>query len=173
MERRTGPRNDLGRKKQRILVIDDSESIHMDFQRVLCPKKSEADQDLFRLEETLFGPERSSEESAEPEFELDSALQGQEGLAKVKQALEEGRPYALVFLDYRMPPGWNGVETLRHLRKVAPSLPVVLCSAYSDYSWEEILVELGESQSLVELRKPFDSNELYQRALALTAPQSG
>ena len=172
MERRTGPGNDLGKSKRRILVIDDSESIHKDFHRVLCPKKSGVDADLSLLEETLFGLESSSAEPAEPEFELDSALQGQEGLAKVKQALEAGRPYALVFLDYRMPPGWNGVETLRHLRKVAPSLPVVLCSAYSDYSWEEILLEFGESESLAELRKPFDSHELHRRALALTAPRS-
>ncbi|MBN1209100.1 MAG: response regulator [Myxococcaceae bacterium] len=163
----------VGKNKRRILIIDDSEPIHTDFHRVLCPKRSGAAMDLSLLEETLFGPDPSSEGPAEPEFELDSAFQGQEGLAKVKQALEAGRPYALVFLDYRMPPGWNGVETLRQLRKVAPSLPVVLCSAYSDYSWEELLLEFGESQSLMEMRKPFDGQELRRQALALTEPRSG
>jgi len=163
----------VGENKRRILIIDDSEPIHMDFHRVLCPKKSGAAKDMALIEETLFGPEFSSEGPSKPEFELDSAFQGQEGLAKVKQAVEANHPYALVFLDYRMPPGWNGIETLRHLREVAPSLPVVLCSAYSDYSWEEILLEFGESQLLVELRKPFDGEELLRRALALTEPRSG
>jgi CheY-like chemotaxis protein len=125
------------------------------------------------LEETLFGPASSSKGPSEPEFELDSAFQGQEGVARVKQAQEMGRPYALAFLDYRMPPGWNGVETLRRLREVAPSLPVVLCSAYSDYSWEEILLEFGEPQSLMELKKPFNSQELRRLALALIEPPAG
>ena len=162
----------MGENKRRILIIDDSDPIHMDFHRVLCPKKSGAAKDLSLLEETLFGSALSTEQPSEPEFELDSAFQGQEGLAKVKEAAEAGRSYALVFLDYRMPPGWNGVETLRQLRQVAPCLPVVLCSAYSDYSWEEILLEFGESQSLVELRKPFDGQELLRLALALSAHSS-
>jgi CheY-like chemotaxis protein len=123
------------------------------------------------MEEVLFGPAPSLEDSPSQLFELDSAFQGKEGLDKVRQALAEGRPYALVFLDYRMPPGWNGAETLRHLRQVAPSLPVVLCSAYSDYSWEELVREVGGAQHLRELRKPFNMHQLQHLALTLTDPQ--
>ena len=160
--------------KRRILVIDDSEAIHMDFRRILCPEQHKSRSDLDMLEEAIFGSEASSAPPpVEPMFEVDSAFQGQEGVAKVQQSLTNGRPYDLAFLDYRMPPGWNGVQTLRHLRVVAPSLRVVLCSAYSDYSWETILQEFGVSQLLSELRKPFNGQQLRQLALSLTEPWGG
>ncbi len=158
--------------KRRILVIDDSEAIHKDFTRILCPGPSEGREALANLEAALFGPAPTATAASGQVFEMDSAYQGQEGLTKVQEAIAAGRPYALIFLDYRMPPGWTGFETLRQLRKVVPSLPVVLCSAYSDYSWEELVQELGESPNLKELRKPFNKYELHQLALTLTEPQA-
>jgi CheY-like chemotaxis protein len=154
-------------KTKRILIIDDSEAIHRDFRRVLSPPRSPGRERLALLEEELLGLSSASEPAAEPAFEIDSAFQGKEGVAKVERALEQAHPYSLVILDYRMPPGWNGIETLRHLREVDSSVPVVLCSAYSDYSWDEILQEFGASPLLSELRKPFDARELRQRALSL------
>jgi CheY-like chemotaxis protein len=159
--------------KRRVLVIDDSESIHRDFRRVLCPEPTKGRDELNLLEESLFGAETAS--SPDPgglEFELDSAFQGEEGLAKVEEAVADGRPYAVTFLDYRMPPGWNGVQTLRHLWKVDPKMPVVFCSAYSDYSWEELRREFGELHRLVELKKPFNGKELRQLAIELAATQN-
>jgi CheY-like chemotaxis protein len=156
----------MSQRKRRILIIDDSEAIHTDFRRVLSPKFPSRGKALDLMESEIFGEDASDELPLEWEFEVDSAFQGQEALTLVKQAVEAGRPYDLVFLDYRMPPGWNGLETLRRLRQVAPSLPVVFCSAYSDYSWEEILHEFGKSELLVEMRKPFDSHQLRQRTLA-------
>ena len=156
-------------RKRRILVIDDSEAIHKDFVRILCPEKKQASSELDLLQDALFGTAPPSGPPAGVVFEVDSAFQGEEGLTKVKQAQGAGRPYALVFLDYRMPPGWNGTETLRHLRKVAPVLPVVLCSAYSDASWEESVRAVGPAQ-LMELRKPFNSQHLRELVLRLTEP---
>ncbi|MDY7227104.1 response regulator [Hyalangium rubrum] len=147
--------------KKRILIIDDSEAIHHDFRRLLCPERKEGRKALDLMEEALFGT-APTESPPELDFEVDSALQGQEGLEKVRQAQEAGHPYDLAFLDYRMPPGWNGVETLRHLRKVAPKLPVVLCSAYSDYSWEQILEEFPETGPLTELRKPVNRDQVRE-----------
>jgi CheY-like chemotaxis protein len=155
--------------KRRILIIDDSEAIHTDFRRVLTPEKSKRQGLLDSMEEELFGTQRST--PAEPEFDVDSALQGQEAIALVERALAEGRPYTLIFLDYQMPPGWNGMETLRQLRKIAPTVPVVFFSAYSDYSWEQITQEFGSASPLVELRKPFNSLELRHLALTLSAPR--
>lgn len=155
--------------KRRILIIDDSEAIHIDFRRVLAPEKSKSQGLLDALEQEIFGTQPNA--PAEPEIDLGSALQGQEALTLVKQALDEGRPYTLVFLDHQMPPGWNGVETLRQLRKLDPSLPVVFFSAYSDYSWEEITAEFGISPLLVEMRKPFNSVEMRRLALSLSDPK--
>jgi CheY-like chemotaxis protein len=155
--------------KKRVLVIDDSEAIHTDFRRILSPEQRRRG-DIDLLEEALFGPAPSRTTSpSEPEFEVDSAFQGQEGLAKIRASLEAHQPYALVFLDYRMPPGWNGAETLRRLREVAPSVRVVLCSAYSDYSWAELVREFKDLQLLKELRKPFNGQEVRELALSLAA----
>lgn len=156
--------------RRRLLVIDDSEAIHTDFRRILSPRPCPVRSDLDALTESLFGPSPGAAVS-EPEFEVDSAYQGQEGVARIREAQEAGRPYALVFLDYRMPPGWNGAETLRRLREVAPGLRVVLCSAYTDYAWEELLREFGEPEALKELRKPFNGQEVRKMALTLTESQ--
>ncbi|WP_309897241.1 response regulator [Archangium sp.] len=158
--------------KTRILVIDDSEAIHTDFRRLFSTEQRKGSDELDELETALFGPTppRAAQRDTS-DLEVDSAFQGQEGVAKVREALAEGRPYSLVFLDYRMPPGWNGAETLRHLRKVAPTLRVVLCSAYSDYSWGSLVQEFGESELLREMRKPFNGQELRQLVLSLTAPR--
>src|SRR5690349_20122474 len=107
-------------RKRRILVIDDSEDIHKDIARSLCPEPLAGAEEFAQLESDLFGESSTSSGASDELFELDSAYQGQEGLAKVQEALVSKRPYSLVFLDYRMPPGWNGFETLRHLRTVAP-----------------------------------------------------
>ncbi|HEX3729234.1 MAG TPA: response regulator, partial [Opitutaceae bacterium] len=101
-------------------------------------------------------------------FNVDSAYQGREGLALVQKAVEAGHPYAMAFVDVRMPPGWDGVETTIELWKVAPDLQIVICTAYSDYSWEEMLAKIGGSDRLVILKKPFDTIEVLQLANALT-----
>ncbi|MGO9896034.1 MAG: ATP-binding protein [Bryobacteraceae bacterium] len=148
---------------RRILVIDDVEEIHEDLRKILAP----GPRDAIELEEDeafLFG--------AAPmetiHFEVDSAYQGQEGLEKVRQALSEGRPYAMAFVDIRMPPGWDGVETIARIWQVDPNLQAVVCTAYSDYSWHDMHKRLGHSDSLLILKKPFDSIEVIQLAHALS-----
>jgi CheY-like chemotaxis protein len=151
---------------RRLLVIDDSEAIHTDFRRILTDEPLKSRGELEAMADALFGPEAAlSSAPARATVEVDFAYQGQEGVARVREALAAGRPYDLIFLDYRMPPGWNGAETLRHLRQVAPTLPVVLCSAYSDYSWDELQAEFGVSRLLRQLRKPFNRQQVRELAL--------
>jgi PAS domain S-box-containing protein len=152
-------------KNRRILVIDDSERIHEDFRAVLGP--TDADTAAFHEAKTaIFGKVPNVSEHVD--FELDSALQGRDGLERVRQALREGRPYAMAFVDIRMPPGWDGVETIRRIWQVYPELEVVICTAYSDYDWNEIIAKLGQTDRLLILKKPFDNVEVYQLASALT-----
>jgi diguanylate cyclase (GGDEF)-like protein len=148
---------------RRILIIDDTPSIHQDFRKILGPD-TEDEQSLAGTEETLFGtpkPDRLT-------FQLDSAYQGQEALELVKRAQAEGRPYAMAFTDMRMPPGWDGLETVEQLWKVDPYLQIALCTAFSDYSWEEMAERLEYGDQLLVLKKPFDSVEIRQMASALT-----
>jgi CheY-like chemotaxis protein len=149
----------------RILIIDDNASIHEDFRKILGPDQDQnAGLDLVKAR--MLGEDPSV--SLRSGFVIDSAFQGQEGLAMARQAAEEGNPYALAFVDVRMPPGWDGVETIGQLWRCCPELQIVVCSAYSDYSWEEMIHQLGHSPNLVVLRKPFDNTEVLQLAHALT-----
>ena len=150
----------------RILIIDDNPSIHDDFRKVLGSAGGEKLKDLEDDEAALFGAPKS--EAAGIEFELVSAFQGQEGLEAVRAAAQAGKPFALAFVDVRMPPGWDGIETIARIWKEFPELQVVICTAYSDYSWNDITTALGASDSVLILKKPFDSVEVLQMAHALT-----
>jgi PAS domain S-box-containing protein len=150
----------------RILVVDDNESIHRDIRKILCP--AGLPQDILEAEAELFGQSDATKPQPRSSFLIESALQGQEGLEMLKQALSESRPYAMAFVDVRMPPGWDGIETIRHLWNSAPDLQVVICSAFSDHSWDDIVRNLGYSDNFVILKKPFDNIEVLQLAHALT-----
>jgi diguanylate cyclase (GGDEF)-like protein len=149
---------------RRILIIDDTPSIHDDFGRVLSGHGETSEVDA--AERELFGQAAAAPQEAS--FEIDSAYQGREGLEKVAAAVAAERPYALAFVDMRMPPGWDGVETIREIWKVDPRLQIVICTAYSDYAWDEVLGKLGVEDRLLVLKKPFDNIEVAQLASALT-----
>ena len=150
--------------KVRLLIVDDTPAIHDDFRKSLLSAESPA---LDQAEEALFGDAGTRRQPRDC-FELDSAYQGQEGLELVRQARAKARPYAVAFVDIRMPPGWDGIETIQRLWEVDPELQVVICTAYSDYSWSDIVRRLGQSDSLIILKKPFDTVEVLQLAHALS-----
>ena len=150
----------------RILVIDDNKDIHEDFRKILSRQKKAAVGDLTEAEAVLFDEEAPNFDL--PEFQIDSAFQGQEGLDSIEKSLQQDCPYAMAFVDVRMPPGWDGVETTAQIWQKYPDLQVVICTAYSDYSWEEMLKRLGYSDRLVILKKPFDSIEVLQLAISMT-----
>jgi diguanylate cyclase (GGDEF)-like protein len=99
---------------------------------------------------------------------MDSAMQGRDGVELARAALAEGRPYSVAFVDMRMPPGWDGLETVEQLWKIDPDVQVVICSAYTDYDWLELLARLGHSDKLIVVKKPFEPIEILQCANALS-----
>ena len=151
---------------RRILVIDDNKAIHRDFRKILAPAKALAGT-LAADEAELFGASEAPAVKL-PSFEIDTACQGQEGLELIEAALRENRPYAMAFVDVRMPPGWDGVETTAQIWAKYPDLQVVICTAYSDYTWDDMLKKLGYSDRLVILKKPFDNIEVLQLAISMT-----
>ena len=151
------------RTNRRILIIDDTPSIHEDFRKILGAE-TDGEQTLAGAEEALFGTVPLDRLT----FQLDSAYQGQEALDLVTRALAEGRPYAMAFTDMRMPPGWDGLETIEQLWKADPHLQIALCTAFSDYTWEDMAERLEFGDQLLVLKKPFDSLEIRQMASALT-----
>jgi diguanylate cyclase (GGDEF)-like protein len=121
---------------------------------------------LALLEADLFGDAKSN--TSRPNFDIDSAYQGQEAVAMVRQALLDRRPYAMAFVDMRMPPGWDGLETIEHLWAVDPDVQIVICSAHTDYDWSEVVDRLKHPDKLLVLRKPAEPIEVLQCATALT-----
>ena len=157
--------------RRRILVIDDNRAIHEDFAKIF-ERRSPAAAVLKELEDDLFSDD-AAPAAVEPrpplmEFDVSFASQGQEGALMVERALAEDAPFSVAFVDMRMPPGWDGIQTIKRIWEVAPDLQCVICTAYSDYSWEAILEQLGVSDRLLLLRKPFDAAEVCQLACALT-----
>ena len=151
-------------KNNHILVIDDNQAIHADFKKVLAG----ADALTAGLESAgaeLFGEEPRLNPFVS--FEVDSAFSGEEGLKMVADARASARPYSLAFVDVRMAPGWDGIETTHRIFQVDPDIQIVICTAYSDYSWEKMIERLGQSDRLVILKKPFDTIEVLQLAHAM------
>jgi predicted signal transduction protein with EAL and GGDEF domain len=149
---------------RRILIVDDNRSIHEDFEKILGNGAANDRGDLGELEQQLFGAEVEAEAER---FELDSAYQGEEALQKVRLARERELPYALLFVDVRMPPGLDGIQTTARLLEQDPEVGIVICSAYSDHSWEEMTSAFGTTDRVLILKKPFDTVEVRQLAHAL------
>jgi CheY-like chemotaxis protein len=146
----------------RILVVDDNTAIHDDFRKILCGGESA----VGKIETELFAETPKTIERIP--FRVDAASQGQEGLSQVEQAMHDEDPYTLGFVDVRMPPGWDGLETIERIWRVCPEMQIVICSAYSDFSWDDIIARFGYTDNLLILKKPFESAEVLQLAHALT-----
>ena len=155
----------LPNENHRILIIDDNPSIHEDFRKILGPADATLAKELDAEEAALFGDKADA--SRPWSFQLESAFQGEEGLEKVRAAVAKGEPYAVAFVDVRMPPGWDGIETIARIWKEFPDLQIVICTAYSDYSWDEISKSIGSTDQMLVLKKPFDNVEVLQMAHAL------
>lgn len=140
----------------RILIVDDSPEVHQDFIRILTKDSA------------LLEAHVTAEDIKLPKFQITTASQGQEGVELIAKALDEYNPYALAFIDMRMPPGWDGIETIKHIWALDPDVQIVICTTYSDYTWEEIVEELGQKDNLLLLKKPFDQIAVRQLSCALT-----
>lgn len=152
-------------KNRRVLVVDDNKSIHADFCKILSP--DEATRAALNVTEIeLFG--NPADEEKQPQFEIDSAYQGDEGVMRIEEALAAQRPYAMVFVDMRMPPGWDGLKTAQKILEVDPEIQIVICTAYTAYSWKEISEQIGTTDRMGILKKPFDTVEALRLANELT-----
>lgn len=175
----SGSSSPVWKSARRILLIDDTESVLNDYRRILCPPKT--DTGLESLEDFLFDEEESQTASAETTsgkkngqeeftFELESATQGEQGYELALSARERGEPFQLAFVDMRMPPGWDGLQTIQALMRVDPEMQFIISTAYSDFTWAETMERLGyeDSDRVLILKKPFDTSEVWQLAVSLS-----
>jgi len=156
-------------QKRRILIVDDNTAIHEDFKQILSPQKCINITEMVQLEKELFD---NTVEMTIPVnegiYEIDDAYSGEEAFELVEKAECDNRQYLVIFMDVRMPPGMDGIDTIQKIWKSYPDIEMVICTAFSDYSWPEILQRFGTTDKLLFVRKPFDTVTIKQLALALS-----
>jgi PAS domain S-box-containing protein len=158
---------DFFMRNKRILIIDDDREIWQTYQAVLALDRSDPESSYQKMVE-LFAKEGGTPASDAMIFDLSFASQGRQGYEAVKDSLDKDLPFAIAFIDVRMPPGWDGMETAVRIRRIDPDIEIVIITAFSDRSCYEIVQEVGAPDKLLFFRKPFDPEELMQTALSLT-----
>ncbi len=149
----------------RLLIVDDQQEIHEDFREMLVPQRRRAASDA--LAATFMGPSGGPSELSFPPLDLRHATTGEEGYDMVRQGLERNEPIAAAFVDVRMPPGIDGIETVRRMRTIDRELEVVIMTAYSDKPLSEIIGDVNLLHKLLYIRKPFAREEIQQISLSL------
>ena len=142
----------------RVLVVDDQAEIHDDFDEMLAPNL---------LDPAINGFGGENDDTFLPAFELSHAMSGEQAYDMVKAAADADRPFALAYIDIRMPPGIDGIETIRLIREFERSLEIVIMTAYTDKPLSEIVDAMVLPHKLLYIRKPFAREEIQQTALAL------
>lgn len=156
---------------KKILVIDDESSVLAAYEQILSARDKDIQglkKQASELESELFGSSAEEKFRARECYELTTASQGEQGYEKVRAALQENQPFALVFIDVRMPPGWDGLQTAKEIRNLDERIEIVIVTAYSDRAREEFVEQVKRSDKLLYLKKPFDPEEIRQLALSLT-----
>jgi PAS domain S-box-containing protein len=154
----------------RILVADD-EQICLDLYQKILTKKKKEDAfavELDALEKELFGSGMINPYK-DAEYELVLCSQGDEAVAAAKEALHTDRPFALAFLDVRMPPGPDGVETAEKIRGIDPFIQIAIVTGYSDIDPDEIARRIQPPDRLLYIQKPFHPHEVRQFVSTLSA----
>lgn len=148
-----------------VLVIDDEELVRDNIEEILVPRKTTAGNQLVNeAADILFSgpkPILETRNNNLPRFTVDKASNGMDGLARVKAATDAGQPYAVIFLDMRMP-GWDGLQTAIEIRKVDTKAEIIFVTAYSDKTIEDIVAQAG--QNVGYHCKPYASEEIIQLA---------
>ena len=155
--------NPMNHENNRVLIVDDQHEIHEDFAEMLkpvLPRPSTHD-----LDAAFLGEEE--EESFLPEFELLYASNGEEAYEIVRAGKESNRPIAVAYIDIRMPPGIDGIETIRRVRKIDRDIEIVIMTAYTHRSLPEIVHDMEMLHKLLYIRKPFVHEEIQQITLSL------
>ena len=146
----------------RVLIVDDQEEIHDDFEEILKPGISGSSTD--ELAKSFIS---EVDDNFLPEFELFHARSGEEAYEIVKAGKESNRPIAVAHIDVRMPPGIDGIETTRLIRQIEKDIEIVIMTAYTDKSLSEIVRDMELLHKLLYIRKPFAREEIQQITLSL------
>jgi len=151
-------------------LVDDNPAIHEDFKSILS-RDFLFDAKVESMERELFPKSVQNATIIEPRqipLLLDNAYRGEEAVESVRKANKEGYPYSVIFMDVRMPDGMNGIEAIKQIWETDPHVEMVICTAFSDYSWNELINQFSANHNLLFMKKPFESITIQQTIHSLT-----
>jgi diguanylate cyclase (GGDEF)-like protein len=152
----------------RILIVDDEPAMHDSYRRSFSGADAAESGALDAMAAELFGDDAvASDTTPGPDFALTHASQGLDAVAEIEAALAAGDPFAVAFIDVRMPPGIDGKETATRIRALDPDIHLVIVTGYSDFSPLEISRAAGPADKIFYIAKPFEVAEVTQMATAL------
>ncbi len=156
---------------RKILIVDDQEDLRQQVAKMLQHRAGQSDtSSLIEQIRSRISKTKETAPAAAPriQYQVDTVGQGRDAYEMVKESFSKHEPYALMFLDMRMPPGWDGLETAQRIRSIDKEIQIVIMTAYADYEQQEIAEKIGEPDKLLYIKKPFHSEEIRQLALAMT-----
>lgn len=165
------------KRNRKILVVDDQQDLREQLAKLLrrAGQKDETHSLVEQMRARLLGNKEADEEvetDAEDDvapYVVETAGQGEEAYNMIKEANKNDDPYAVMFLDMRMPPGWDGLETATKVREADKNIEIVIMTAYADHDQAQIAEQVGMPEKLLYIKKPFQAEEIYQLALSLTS----
>jgi diguanylate cyclase (GGDEF)-like protein len=166
--------SDSNRAPIRVLVVDDEEAIRDAYRQIFSDPEPEAQNDARRkLGAKLFGGDGAKGPARHPSaaftFDVEYCDNAEAAVAAVKQSISAKQPFAVAFLDMRMPPGQDGVWAAGRIRELDASIEIAVCTAYSDVDPCDIGGRVPPEDKLSYLQKPFHPHEVRQMAIALAS----
>lgn len=154
----------------RILIVDDEPALHDAYRIAFGAGAAASGGDaLADMAAELFGADEAAPVEAAAAFDCTHCMQGLDAVAAVERAIADGNPYAVAFIDVRMPPGIDGKETATRIRALDPNINLVIVTGYSDFSPIEISKAAGPLDKIFYIAKPFEVAEITQTASALSS----
>jgi diguanylate cyclase len=164
---------ELNKSAIRVLVVDDEAEVRDAYRQILLESEVSREMAGFHaLRSRLFSkPDGSSSRPRTHSvgFEAVFCDQADAAVAAVREALVQERPFSVVFLDMRMPPGADGVWAATRIRELDAAVEIVICTAYSDTDPCEMGGIVPPEDKLSYLQKPFHPHEVRQMTIALAS----
>ena len=149
-------------ENRRVLIADDQQEIHEDFEDIFKP-----DSEALATDQLASAFLEEDFRQLDWGFDLLHATSGEQACEIIKREKEAGRPIAVAYVDIRMPPGIDGVETVRRIRKIDRDIETVIMTAYTDKPLSVILYKMELLHKLLYIRKPFTREVVQQITLSL------
>ncbi|HEX4693181.1 GGDEF domain-containing response regulator [Sphingomonas sp.] len=153
----------------RILIVDDEPAMHDSYRRCFAPVENAGAEVLSGMAAELFGDDAPTPPAIDDVIDFDAVhcMQGLDAVAEVEASIAQGVPFAVAFIDVRMPPGIDGKETAARIRAIDPNINLVIVTGFSDFSPIEISKAAGPADKIFYIAKPFEIAEVVQTATAL------